>query len=213
MPVKKFWRPSVATSGAVTFSPDIGELVEEAYERAGLQMVSGYDLRTARRSLDLMLMEWANRGINLWCVDEHTESLALNTGNFTAVNTSSKVAVSILDAILRTDAGNVDKQSDYELSRISRNTYMGIPSKLTKGRPTQLYVDRQQGSINLNIWPRTDSGNYQIVYLMVGSKKDSFPTLPFLKFAIAGQAKYPTRVGIEAFGQGCPDSDRDALPQ
>ena len=65
----------MATSGAVSFSPDVGELVEEAYERAGLQMVSGYDLRTARRSLDLMLMEWANRGINLWCVDQHTESL------------------------------------------------------------------------------------------------------------------------------------------
>lgn len=165
----------MATSGAVTFSPDIGELVEEAYERAGLQMVSGYDLRTARRSLDLMLMEWANRGINLWCVDEHTESLDLNTGDFTAVNTSSKVAVSILDAILRTDAGNVNKQSDYELSRISRNTYMGIPSKLTKGRPTQLYVDRQQGSIKLNIWPRTDSGNYQIVYTYIRRMEDSGP--------------------------------------
>jgi hypothetical protein len=66
----------VATSGAVSFSPDVGELVEEAYERAGLQMVSGYDLRTARRSLDLMLMEWANRGINLWCVEEHTQDLS-----------------------------------------------------------------------------------------------------------------------------------------
>ena len=165
----------MATSGAVSFSPDVGELVEEAYERAGLQMVSGYDLRTARRSLDLMLMEWANRGINLWCVEEYTQDLTLSTEEYTAVNTSSKVAVSILDAILRTDSGVADKQSDYELSRISRNTYMNIPSKLTDGRPTQIYVDRQQGSIKLRLWPRPDSGDYKLIYTYIRRMEDSGP--------------------------------------
>ena len=165
----------MATSGAVTFSPDIGDLVEEAYERAGLQMVSGYDLRTARRSLDLLLMEWANRGINLWCVSEYEQSLSDGTSQYTAVNTSPNVAVSILEAIVRTDSGNASKQTDYELSRISRDTFLGIPSKLSKGRPNQIYVDRQQGSIKLNLWPVPNDSNLKLIYTYIRRIEDSGP--------------------------------------
>lgn len=175
MPVKKFWRPSVATSGAVTFSPDVGEIVEEAYERAGLQMVSGYDLRTARRSLDFLLMEWANRGINLWCVEERVENIVADQSEYTAINASPLVAVSILEAVLRTDSGNVTKQSDYDLARISRDTYMSIPSKLTTGRPTQIYVDRQQGSIKLNLWPVPTDATQKLVYTYIRRMQDGGP--------------------------------------
>ena len=165
----------MATSGAVTFSPDVGEIVEEAYERAGLQMVSGYDLRTARRSIDLILMEWANRGINLWCVSEYTQPLTSGLGSYTASNQSPNVAVSILEAVLRTNPGNVSTQSDYDLSRISRNTFLSIPSKLAKGRPTQIYVDRQQGEIKLNLWPVPNDSNQQLVYTYIRRMQDSGP--------------------------------------
>lgn len=165
----------MATSNAVTFSPDVGEIVEEAYERAGLQMVSGYDLRTARRSLDFMLMEWANRGINLWCVDEYVQDLAVGNGSYEAVNATPNVAVSILEAILRTDSGDTTKQSDYDLGRISRSTFMSIPSKLSRGRPTQIYVDRQQGNITLKLWPVPDDASHKLVYTYIRRMEDSGP--------------------------------------
>lgn len=163
----------MATSGRVTFTPDLGELAEEAYERAGLQMVSGYDLRTARRSLDLMLLEWANKGINLWCVEEYVQDLSVGTGSYTAVNTEPNVAVSILESVLRTDSGDVNNQSDYDLARISRSTYMSIPSKLTRGRPTQIYVDRQQGDINLNLWPVPNDDTQKLVYTYIRRMEDN----------------------------------------
>lgn len=165
----------MATSGAVSFSPDIGDLVEEAYERAGLQMVSGHDLKTARRSLDLILMEWANRGINLWCVSEYEQALVDGTGQYTAINATPNVAVSILEAILRSDSGDASNQVDYDLSRISRSTFLSIPSKLSKGRPTQLYVDRQQGSIKLNLWPVPDDSSLKLVYTYIRRMEDVGP--------------------------------------
>jgi len=165
----------VATSGAVSFSPDVGELVEEAYERAGLQMVSGYDLRTARRSIDLMLMEWANRGINLWCVSEDEITMVDGQGSYTAINATPNVAVSILEAVLRTDDGDVNNQSDYDLARISRSTFMSIPSKLSKGRPTQIYVDRQQGEIKMNLWPVPNDATQKLVYTYIRRMEDSGP--------------------------------------
>lgn len=165
----------MATSGAVSFSPDVGELVEEAYERAGLQMVSGYDLRTARRSIDLMLMEWANRGINLWCVSEDEITMVDGQGAYTAINATPNVAVSILEAVLRTDDGDVNNQSDYDLARISRSTFMSIPSKLSKGRPTQIYVDRQQGEIKMNLWPVPNDVTQKLVYTYIRRMEDSGP--------------------------------------
>ena len=165
----------MATSGTVSFSPDVGELVEEAYERAGLQMVSGYDLRTARRSIDLMLMEWANRGINLWCVSEDEITMVDGQGSYTAINATPNVAVSILEAVLRTDDGDVNNQSDYDLSRISRSTFMSIPSKLSKGRPTQIYVDRQQGEIKMNLWPVPNDATQKLVYTYIRRMEDSGP--------------------------------------
>ena len=165
----------MATSGAVSFSPDVGELVEEAYERAGLQMVSGYDLRTARRSIDLMLMEWANRGINLWCVSEDEITMVDGEGSYTAINATPNVAVSILEAVLRTDDGDVNNQSDYDLARISRSTFMSIPSKLSKGRPTQIYVDRQQGEIKMNLWPVPNDATQKLVYTYIRRMEDSGP--------------------------------------
>jgi hypothetical protein len=172
----------MAVNTTTSFSPDVGDIVEEAFERAGLEMVSGYDLRSARRSLDLMCIEWANRGINLWTVEE-LKYTALPDG--TGAQTLEKgVAsyqlrentISVLEMVLRTNDEDTSLQTDYELNRISRETYMGIPSKLTEGRPTQVYVDRQQGRVDVKLWPvPDDSSKYKIVYTRIRRMSDSGP--------------------------------------
>ena len=119
----------MAISGTYTFNPDISELVEEAYERAGLELRSGYDLRTARRSLNFLMLEWQNRGLNLWTIEEKTllgggtdDTLVQGTDTYNiALGT-----IGLLDVILRTNAGNANTQSDYHLSRVSEPTYANI---------------------------------------------------------------------------------------
>jgi hypothetical protein len=172
----------MAVNTVTSFSPDVGDVVEEAFERAGLEMVSGYDLRSARRSLDLMCIEWANRGINLWTVEElkytlnpdgsGTQTLVKGTGTYQLRDNT----VSVLEVVLRTDDEDTSLQTDYELNRISRETYMGIPSKLTEGRPTQVYIDRQQGKVEAKVWPVPDeSSKYKIIYTRVRRMTDSGP--------------------------------------
>ena len=165
-----------------TFSPDIGELLEEAYERAGLEMRSGYDMRTARRSMNLLLLEWQNKGINLWTVDEASESvdtdalapISLVKGTSTyniAANT-----IGLLDVIIRTNWGNVSTQNDFLMSRISEPTYATIPNKLNEGQPIQYYFDRKEIQdynsaspttqySTITVWPVPDETlKYQIHY-------------------------------------------------
>jgi hypothetical protein len=117
-------------------------MVEEAYERCGSQSRTGYDLKTARRSLNLMLIEWANRGINLWTVEETSIILNPNQGIY-AVPVDT---VDILDLETRTNNADTTNQSDINLSRISEPTYATIPNKLTTGRPVQVYFNRQSGN-------------------------------------------------------------------
>ena len=163
----------MAVNTTTSFNPDVGDIVEEAFERAGIEMISGYDLRTARRSLDFMLIEWANRGINLWTVEEVKSSTLTES---TSTLTLSSNTVAVLEMSLRTDDGNTSNQTDYELNRISRETYMGIPAKLTEGRPTQGYVDRRQGSVVVTFWPVPDeSSKYKLVYNRIRRMTDSGP--------------------------------------
>jgi hypothetical protein len=130
------------TSGTVVFNLDLVEMVEEAFERCGSQSRTGYDLKTARRSLNLMLVEWANRGINLWTVEENSIILNPNQGIY-AVPVDT---VDILDLETRTNNADPTNQSDINLSRISEPTYATIPNKLTTGRPVQVYFNRQSGN-------------------------------------------------------------------
>ena len=129
----------MATSGTATFNLDINEICEESFERAGLEMRYGYDLKTARRSLNLMCLEWQNRGINLWTVEEGSVTLVAGTLSYTLPADT----IDLMDHVLRTDSGE-SNQSDFNLSRISATTYSQIPAKLTEARPTQLYIDRQK---------------------------------------------------------------------
>lgn len=132
------------TSGLTTFNLDLSELVEESFERCGMQLRSGYDLRTARRSINLMTVEWANRGINLWTIEECVIPLVTNQGVY-PVPTDT---IDILDLVTRTSNGSTSNQTDINLSRISESTYSSIPNKLTTGRPIQVWFNRQTGLTN-----------------------------------------------------------------
>lgn len=131
------------TSGTTDFNLPFNEMAEEAYERCGIEMRSGYQLRTARRSLNLMTMEWANRGINLWTVEEG--EIALVTGQVSyplPVDT-----IDLLDHAIRQNQGTPN-QIDISISRISSTSYLQIPNKLARGRPVQMFINRQSGQIN-----------------------------------------------------------------
>jgi hypothetical protein len=134
------------TSGTSVFNLDLTELVEEAFERCGSQLRSGYDLKTARRSLNLMTIEWANRGINLWTVEETSIQLTTNQGIY-AVPVDT---IDILDLETRTSNASTSNQTDINLSRISEPTYATIPNKLTTGRPVQVYFNRQSGNSDVS---------------------------------------------------------------
>jgi len=134
------------TSGTSGFNLNLTELVEEAFERAGTQLRSGYDFRTARRSINLMTIEWANKGINLWTIEQITVPLVPYQGIYAMpVDT-----IDILDAVTRTSNASSTNQQDINLSRISESTYSTIPNKLTTGRPVQMWVDRQSGNSDLS---------------------------------------------------------------
>jgi hypothetical protein len=131
----------MTTTGSTAFNLDMNDLIEEAFERCGLEVRSGYDFRTARRSLNLLTIEWANRGINLWTVEQG--QIVMNTQQ--ALYALPVDTIDILDASTRTNNGSQSNQTDINLSRISEPTYMTIPNKNTTGRPIQMWVNRQSG--------------------------------------------------------------------
>ena len=148
----------MATSGTATFNPEIVEIVEEAYERCGLELRSGYDLKTARRSLDIMAAEWSNKGINLWTVESGTVSLTTGTATYTLPADT----IDLLETVIRTGSGS--NQQDLSINRISVSTYATIPNKNNQGRPIQIYVDRQ-ATPKVSVWPTPDSSTtYTLAY-------------------------------------------------
>jgi hypothetical protein len=130
----------MTTRGASTFNLDLNDLIEEAFERCGLELRSGYDFRTARRSMNLLTVEWANRGINLWTVEQG--QIVMNTGQATYALPND--TIDLLDQVIRQYNGGPN-QMDINISRISESTYSTIPNKLTTGRPIQVWINRQTG--------------------------------------------------------------------
>jgi len=145
------------------------EIAEEAWERAGSEMRSGYDLRTARRSMNLLTIEWQNRGINMWTIDSGSLSLTNGTGQYTLPADT----IDLLEQVVRTGAGNVSTQSDLTISRISVSTFASIPNKLTTGRPVQVWVERLRDAPRINIWPVPDSNDYTFVYWRMRRVEDA----------------------------------------
>ena len=160
----------MATSGTTAFDMDFTEIAEEAWERAGREMRSGYDLRTARRSMNLMTIEWQNRGLNLWTIDSGTQTLTAGTSQYTLPADT----IDLLDHVIRTDAGNTTTQADLTISRIGVSTYASIPNKLTRGRPIQVFVERLRAAPVINLWPvPDDSTTYTFVYFRLRRIEDA----------------------------------------
>lgn len=129
------------TSGSTAFNLDLSELVEEAFERAGSELRTGYDLRTARRSLNLMFAEWANRGINMWTFEQGTITLTEGLPTYALPLDT----VDLLDHVIRTQANQTSNQADLTITRISVSTYATLPNKLQQARPIQVWVQRLDG--------------------------------------------------------------------
>jgi len=151
----------MATSGTTTFDLDLNEYVEEAFERCGAELRTGYDLKTARRSMNLLFADWANRGINLWTVEQGTIPLVQGTATYNLPNDT----VDLIEHVIRTGAGNVSTQVDLTITRISVSTYSSIPNKLQQARPIQVWINRQAPTPTITVWPVPDqTNNYQFVY-------------------------------------------------
>lgn len=183
----------MTTSGVSTFNLDFPEIVEEAFERAGSELRSGYDLKTARRSMNLLFADWANRGINLWTIDSGTINLVPGTATYILpVDT-----VDLIDHVIRTGAGNTSTQADLTCTRISSSTYATIPNKLSQARPLQIWIQRLEAP-QFTLWPVPDaSQTYQIVYWRLRRLQDAgnganTPDVPFrfLPALVAGLAYY-----------------------
>lgn len=202
----------MTTSGTSSFNLDLSNLIEEAFERAGMELRSGYDMRTARRSLNLMTIEWANRGINLWTIEQG--SIPLTQG--TIVYPLPVDTIDLLDHVVRT--GTDSNQTDINITRISVSTYATIPNKNAQGRPIQVWINRQSGATypingnqpastnsvtglnppNINVWPAPDQNNfYTFVYWRLrrlqdagnGTNTQDIP-FRFLPCMVAGLAYY-----------------------
>lgn len=147
----------MATSSSTNFEPNVTEFVEEAFERCGLELRTGYDLVSAKRSINLMLAEWANRGLNQWTIEQTTQTVTKGTNQYTL---NSNV-IDILDCSIRrdTDGTNLDLQ----MSKISRSEYLNIPTKSTEARPTQFFLDKQVSPV-LNIWPTPENSTDVLVF-------------------------------------------------
>jgi len=150
----------MAVSGTTDFNLDFTEIAEEAWERAGREMRSGYDLRTARRSMNLMTIEWQNRGINMWTIEEGALNLVQGTSEYDLPADT----IDLLDHVIRTGAGNVSTQADLSITRISVSTYATIPNKLQQARPLQVWIQRLRDAPKITVWPVPDQGTVDNPY-------------------------------------------------
>tara|TARA_B110000977_G_scaffold159603_1_gene203598 strand:+ start:457 stop:1122 length:666 start_codon:yes stop_codon:yes gene_type:complete len=209
----------MTTSGTRAFNLDVGEVIEEAYERCGLEVRTGYDAKTARRSLNLMFAEWANRGLNLWTVAQGTTDLVQGTSTYTL----GSDVVDMLEMVLRRDG------TDFEVERISRGQYLTFPNKTTEGRPSQFYFNRQIDPV-ITLWQSPDNSTDQLVYYYVQRIEDAdalvnTTDLPFRFYPCmaAGLAYYlaikraPERLQIlkalyEEEFQRAAEEDEDRVP-
>jgi len=191
----------MATSGTTAFDLSIDDLVEEAFERCGMRMTAGYQLESARRSLNLLFLDWANRGLNLWTIEQATKSLTQGDNSVLLGNDT----VNVLSAVIRTGTGT--SQQDVTIDRISREEFLNLPNKNSQGRPSQIYVERSS-TPTAYVYPAAD-GAYTLVYYRIRRIQDggvytnttdvNFRFLPCLTSGLAYQLalKYaPDRIGM-----------------
>ena len=176
----------MATSNSRDFALDVSDIIEEAYERCGLELRTGYDARTARRSMNLMFADWANRGVNLWTVQQNT--ITLTKGQATETLTTD--VVDLLEVVVRRSS------TDFNIMKISRGDYLSVPDKATQARPSQYYFNRQT-TPQITLWPTPENSTDQLVYYYVQRIQDADTLtndvdLPFrfLPCAVAGLSYY-----------------------
>lgn len=151
----------MATSGTTAFNLDLTELVEEAFERCGSELRSGYDLKTSRRSLNLLFADWANRGVNMWTIDSGSIPLVAGTASYDLPADT----VDLMEQVIRTGAGAAATQFDLSITRISMPTYATIPNKLQQARPIQVVINRTAPTPSITVWPVPDTAqSYVFVY-------------------------------------------------
>jgi len=170
----------MTTTSTTDFELDFTEIAEEAWERAGKELRTGYQLRTARRSMNLMLIEWQNRGVNLWTLDEGTLPLVAGTASYTLPADT----VDLLEHTLRKNAGNASTQTDINMTRISVSRYNAIPNKLTQGEPRQIFILRERDAPSVTFWPVPSDNNGVLLYWRMRRIQDAgdgveTPDLPF----------------------------------
>ena len=143
----------MTSSSSTDFNLDVAEYIEEAFERCGLEAKTGYDLQTARRSMNIMLAEWANRGLNQWTIEQRTQALTANDSEYSL----STDIIDILSLVVRRDG------TDFSMTRISRDTFINLPNKTSTSRPTQYFLDRQI-TPNLKLYPTPENSTDVIVF-------------------------------------------------
>ena len=218
----------MTTSGTAVFNLDVSDLIEESFERCGQELRTGYELKTARRSLNLLTVEWANRGINLWTIEQG--EIPMVTGQATYDIPAD--TIDLLDMVVRTGSGQ--NQTDINISRISEPTYSTIPNKNALGRPIQVWIQRLRDNPKISVWPTpNDPGSqYTFVYWRLrriqdasGSTQTMDIPFRFLNCMVAGLAYYlsmklpvdPGRRGelkldYEEQLQMAQDEDREKAP-
>jgi hypothetical protein len=183
----------MATSGTTAFTLDIGDILEEAYELCGMEMRTGYDYKSAKRALNLVFLEWQNKGLNLWTLAQGTISVTAGTNTYSLESS----AIDVIDAFIRTDAGDITKQIDQRMTRISRTEYNHQSNKLTRSKPTQYFIDKNTGTNSIVLWATPDDAKtYTVIYDYVKRIEDAGITgasnadvparyLPCLTYALA----------------------------
>jgi len=215
----------MTTSGTAVFNLDVSDLIEESFERCGQELRTGYELKTARRSLNLLTVEWSNRGINLWTIEQGVISLVQGQATYNLPTDT----IDLLDMIVRN--GTAQNQTDININRISVSTYATIPNKNATGRPIQVWINRQI-TPQINVWPTPDGDQYSFVYWRLrriqdasGSTQTMDIPFRFLNCLVAGLAYYlsmklpvdPGRRGelkmdYEEQLQMAQDEDREKAP-
>ncbi len=159
----------MATSGTKSFEPDVAIYIEEAFERCGLELRTGYDLQSATRSMNLLLAEWANRGLNQWTISQKTISMVKDTATYTIDSTNPTATIDVVDVFIRETLQGTT--TDVPLSRLSRAEYANISTKSSTGKPNQYFVDKQL-SPTVTVWPAPDKNSTYVVHLNVLSRMD-----------------------------------------
>ena len=159
----------MATSDSKNFEPDVGEFIEEAFERCGIELRTGYDLKTATRSLNLMLAEWANRGLNQWTVAQKTVAMVKDTATYNIDSTNATAPIDVLDAFMRETVNS--ENTDLPMTRISRSQYSSLPNKSTTAKPNQFTIDKQL-SPTISVYPAPDKSSTYTLYMNVLTRID-----------------------------------------